>query len=411
MNDKQLYAEILGITNPWEVTEVRIDIEKGQVEIVVRYTQDEAPCVECGTLSPFYDQRDTRRWRHLDTCQLKTYIVCDVPRVQCRVHGVKTILVPWAEKSSRFTLLFERLAIELLLTSKNQTKTATILRTSFDTINHIMHRAVERGLHRRDHASTITRVGIDEKSFQSGHQYVSVLSDLERRCVLDVVKDRTEEATETLVNTALSEEQRNNIEAICMDMWKPFMNTSAKCLPQADVVHDRFHVMKYLNDAVDTTRRKESKHLAKQNDPILKGSKYLFLKNPDNLTDAQQTRFQQLQALNLSTSEAWRMKENFKGFFDSTTLDEAKNFFSEWSNNVHISVISPMQKVAVILQRHLNGLLNYVKHRITNSVAEGLNALIQEIKFVARGFRRFENFRVAILFYLGKLDLYPHKCR
>lgn len=105
------------------------------------------------------------------------------------------------------------------------------------------------------------------------------------------------------------------------------------------------------------------------------------------------------------------MTENFKGFFDSTTLDEAKNFFNEWSNDVHISVIAPMKKVAAILQRHLKGLLNYVKHRITNSVAEGLNALIQEIKFVARGFRRFENFRIAILFFLGKLDLYPHKCR
>jgi transposase len=258
---------------------------------------------------------------------------------------------------------------------------------------------------------TITRVGIDEKSFQSGHQYVTVLSNLEQRCVLDVVKDRTEEATETLVNTALSEEQRKNIKAVCMDMWKPFMNTSEKCLPQADVVHDRFHVMKYLNDAVDTTRRKESKSMAKENDPVLKGSKYLFLKNPDNLTDAQRTRFQQLQALNLSTSDAWRMKENFKGFFDSTTLDEAKNFINEWSNDVHISAIPPMKKVAAIFQRHLKGLLNYIKHRITNSVAEGLNALIQEIKFVARGFRRFDNFRVAILFFLGKLDLYPQKCR
>jgi transposase len=411
MNDKQLYSEILGIANPWEVTEVRIDLTTGQVEIVVRYAQDEAPCVECNTISPLYDQRETRRWRHLDTCQLKTYLVCDVPRSACTVHGIKTISVSWAEKSSRYTLLFERLAIELLLASKNQTKTGTILRTSFDTINHIMHRAVERGLCRRDHTKTITKVGIDEKSFQSGHQYVSVLSDLEQRCVLDVVKDRTEEATEILVNTALSEEQRKNSKAICMDMWKPFMNTSEKCLPQADVVHDRFHVMKYLNDAVDATRRKESKSLAEENDPVLKGSKYLFLKNPDNLSDAQRTRFQQLQALNLSTSDAWRMKENFKGFFDSTTLDEAKYFLVEWSNDVHLSAIVPMKKVAAIFQRHLKGLLNYIKHRITNSVAEGLNALIQEIKFVARGFRRFENFRVAILFFLGKLNLYPQKCR
>jgi len=151
--------------------------------------------------------------------------------------------------------------------------------------------------------------------------------------------------------------------------------------------------------------------LVQQNNDVLIGTRFIFLKNSENLTDAQRTRFEQLQSVNLAISEAWRMKENFKGFFDSANIEDATNFIHQWFNNVHASSIDAMKKVALTLQNHLQGLLNYITHKITNSVAESLNALIQEIKFVARGFRRFENFRVAILFYLGKFDLYPHKSR
>jgi transposase len=310
--------------------------------------------------------------------------------------------------------MFERFAIDLLLMSKNQTKSAALLRTSFDSINHIMHRAVERGLSRRENTTKIAHLGIDEKSFKSNHHYISALSDLEGRRILDSasgIEHRTVEASKTLINTALSQEQRESVESISIDMWDAFMNAASETLPQADIVHDRYHISTYLNGAVDATRRTEAKALAKHNDTALKGSKYIFLKNPENLTDVQQTRFEQIQSLNLSTSEAWRMKENFKGFFESTTVEDARAFFNEWFNNVHASAIAPMKKVAVMLQKHLQGLLNYVKHHITNAVAECLNALIQEIKYVARGFRRFENFRVAILFFLGKLDLYPQKSR
>ncbi len=308
-------------------------------------------------------------------------------------------------------MLFERFAIDVLKMSKNQTKTAILLRTSFDSINHMMHRAVQRGLARRENTTVISPLGIDEKSFKSNHHYVTVLSDLDRRRVLDVVEHRTEAATQDLIAKALTKEQQHSVKAICMDMWKPFMKTSRASLPHADIVHDRFHVIKYLNDAVDATRRKETKQLVQQNIGVLTGTRFIFLKNSENLTDAQRLRFEQLQSVNLATSEAWRMKENFRGFFDSANLQDATNFIHQWFNNVQASSIDAMKKVALTFQNHLQGLLNYVTHKITNSVAEGLNALIQEIKFVARGFRRFENFRIAILFYLGKLDLYPHKSR
>ncbi len=133
-------------------------------------------------------------------------------------------------------MLFERFAIELLLVSKNQTKTAIRLwrtclptgrlRTSFDSIHHIIQSAVERGLARREATVPVRALGIDEKSFKSNHQYITVLSNLDSRCVLDVVEHRTEETAQQLVSTALTEEQRHSVEAMCMDIWKPFMKTA-----------------------------------------------------------------------------------------------------------------------------------------------------------------------------------------
>jgi transposase len=349
MNGKQFYAEILGIVSPWEVKDVQTDLGASQVEIIIDYIKGTAPCVVCSGDYGIYDQREQRRWRHLDTCQLKTYLVCAVPRVRCPEHGVKTIGMPWAEKSSCFTVLFERFAIDLLLVSKNQTKTETLLRTSFDSTNHMMHRAVERGLARWENTTVISALGIDEKSFKANHHYVSVLSDLSRRRVLDVVEHRSEAATKELIAKALTLEQQHWVKAICMDMWKPFIKTARLSLPHANIVYDRFHVIKYLNGAVDATRRKENKQLVQQNNDVLTGTRFIFLKNSENLTDAQRLRFEQLQSVNLATCQTWRMKENFKGFFDSANLEDATNFIYQRFNNVHASSIDAMKKVALTL--------------------------------------------------------------
>nr|WP_081475104.1 ISL3 family transposase [Caldithrix abyssi] len=320
----------------------------------------------------------------------------------------KTIKVPWAEKSSRTTLLFERFAIELLLASKNQSKTAQFLRISFDMLHHIMSKAVERGLSRRTEED-IKYIGIDEKSMKRGHTYVSVLSDSERRRVIDVSEGRTTSSASSLINKGLTEKQKEGLKAVSMDMWKAFIKAVQKELPNASIVHDKFHIMKYLNDGVDKTRREEARKLQKSNDKTLVKSKYLFLKNPENMTDKQLSRFRKIQELNLITSQAWAAKENFKEFFRSETINDAKFFFAEWYQDIKGRSLNKMIKVAKMLIAHSDGLLNYIRYQIDNSVAEWLNGKIQEIKTVGRGFRKFENFRIAILFFLGKLDLFPQE--
>jgi len=306
------------------------------------------------------------------------------------------------------TLLFERFAIDILLASKNQGKTAQILRLSFDALHHIMSKAVKRGLSQRDDEN-IQHIGIDEKSMKRGHNYLSVLSDTKGRRVIDVSEGRTIKAAKALINNGLTENQKAGITAVSMDMWKAFINAVQKELPSAAIVHDKFHIIKYLNDAVDKTRRAEAHKLQKSDDPTLVKTKYLFLKNQENMTDKQLTRFKEIQELNLATSQAWAAKENFKEFFNCATINEAKIFFSEWYEDISKRSLTKMITVGKMLSAHSEGLLNFIEHPITNAVAEWLNGKIQEIKTIGRGFRNFTNYRVAILFFLGKLKLYPQE--
>ena len=406
MNDKKLYSKILGIIAPWEVSDVELNLESSEVKIRIDYNSRKGKCPECGKEHSVHDYREERSWRHLDTCQMKTTISSKLPRIKCKTHGVKTVNVPWAEPNSRTTMLFERFAIDLLLASKNQTKTARILRVSFDVLHHIMEKAVERGLLNREE-NDIEYIGIDEKSMKKGHNYITVLSDTKERRIIEVGESRTQIATQSLLNKGLTDKQRSQIKGVSIDMWKGFMNAVKEELPDAQIVHDKFHIIKYLNDAVDKTRRAESKELQKKNDQTLIKTKYILLKKKENMTTNQLTRFQQIQELNLKTSQAWMAKENFKEFFNSETINLAKFFFVEWYYDIKQRSLTKMIKVGDMLIKHIGGLLNYIKHPINNAVAEWLNGKIQEIKTIGRGFRKFNNFRIAILFFLGKLKLYP----
>jgi len=269
-----------------------------------------------------------------------------------------------------------------------------------------MEKAVERGLLNRE-ANDIEYIGIDDKSIKKGHNYITVLSDTKERRIIEVGESRTQIVTQSLLNKGLTDKQRSQIKGVSIDMWKGFMKAVKEELPDAQIVHDKFHIIKYLNDAVDKTRRAEPKELQKKNDQTLIKTKYILLKKKENMTTNQLTRFQQIQELNLKTSQAWMAKENFKEFFNSETINLAKFFFVEWYYDIKQRSLTKMIKVGDMLIKHIGGLLNYIKHPINNAVAEWLNGKIQEIKTIGRGFRKFNNFRIAILFFLGKLKLYP----
>lgn len=410
MQDFELYQQILGITAPWTVARIALDLEELTVYVYIK-ASDDAPwcCPTCGSPTPLYDHREARTWRHLDSCQFQTFLVAAVPRVCCPTHGVLTANVSWSVPHSRFTLLFERFAIDLLRATQVQAKTAALLRLTSSQVHDLMERAVTRGLARRDADTMIAHLTLDEKSFQQGHQYLTVLGDSDAGRVLEVIETRTKEATVSLLTETLTANQRHAVQSISMDMWEAFMSAAQTVLPTADIVHDRYHIAQYLNDAVDKTRRAEHKTLLKQDCNTLNASKYLWLKGPDRFTEKQRERFDTLRDLDLETAHVWSFKETFRSFFTSTTVAEGIIFFNQWFEQAIALGNKHLNKVAEMLQGHLNGLVAYLRHRTTNAMAEGLNSRIQHIKACAHGFRRFTSYRIAILFFLGKLQLYPQE--
>jgi transposase len=401
----ELFNEILGLQKPWEVERVALSLEENEVTIYVKYNSITGICPECGNECSIYDIRKARKWRHLDICQLKTYIVASIPRIKCSEHKVKTIEIPWAESNNHFTYSFENFAISFLLACLNQTKVARLLRISFSEINTIMKKAVIRGLARRSKAD-LEYLGIDEKSMKKGHNYMTIIYDLKQGIVLDAIEGRKEEAAVKVMQSVKDSNNCDSLKAVSMDMWKAYMNSSKTVFPAVDIVHDKFHLMKYLNEAVDKTRRKEAAKLNKVNDSSLKSTKYLFLKNPQNMTVKQTLRFEEVKSMNLETCKAWAIKENFKEFYNCTTINKGKFFYNAWVDDVKKSGLKYMNEVSEMIARHWNGIISYLKHKITNSLSENINGRIQQIKTIARGFRAFENYRISILFYLGNLDLF-----
>lgn len=400
------YGELLGVGEQWEVVRVEIDHVQRRIEAWAAWRKGEAlMCPQCRAICPGYDRQPQRTWRHMDACGFTTLLHACVPRCRCEHHGVISVRACWAEPGSRFTLAFEQHAIDVLSAASSLSEAAALLRLDWDAAHRIQRRAVERGMARRAGEPT-AYIGIDEKSFGRGQSYGSVVSDLTGRRVLEVVQNRDEQAAITVLEE-LPLVLRQSIQAVAMDMWKPFINAATQVLPDADIVFDKFHIVRLLHEGVDRVRRQEHRHLKALGDDVLCGSKYLWLKSPVKQTQKQWTSFKSLLELNLKAGRAWVLAQTFEGFWQCANQTDASEFFKQWFGRAKRSQLTPMKTAADTIKRHLYGTLTYFKHRITNASAEGLNSLIQSLKSAARGFRNFANYRAAILFHLGKLSLKP----
>jgi transposase len=398
----------LGLMRPWFVGGVELKVAEKRVDIRV----DHPPgvpwaCPECQRSLACYDHAEERIWRHLDTCQFETYLHARIPRVNCPEHGVLNVAVPWAEARSRFTLLMECLIINVLRECSTVSGACALVNISWDEAFGVMQRAVARGQARKQDVP-LAHVGVDEKAFRKGHSYMTVVCDLDRSTVEYVAEDRT---TESLAGyyRALSVERRQGIEAVAMDMWEPYVKATIENVPLAadKIVFDRFHIMQHLNEAVDKVRRQEHRELSAEGCELLKGTKHWWLYRYDNVPDKHLRAFEAVRDQNLKTSRAWAIKETLCDLWDYRSVAWARKFFKRWFGWARRSKLTPIKKVAAMLARHLENVLTYCIHRITNGVAEGLNSKIMTIKRKACGYRNKENFKTAIYFFCGGLDLYP----
>jgi transposase len=412
MQDAKFFEQMLGLREPWGVKSVKLDLP-GQKVVVEVEVKPGTVWGDEGELLPVHGWEE-REWRHLDTMQFETVIRARVPRVRRRKYDeggeacgwiTEMVAVPWAGPRSRWTLLFEAWSLRVLEASESVQAACVLLRLHWESAHTIMQRAVERGLERRS-LEEVDLVGIDEKSFGRGHDYVTVCNDLKRGRVLEVVRERTTEAARMALQ-CLGPEQSGKVEAACLDMSAAFEKALIMEMPWALRVFDRFHISKLLGEAVDKVRRAEHKALTLAGDDILKGSRYDWLYDPANLNAARLSRLNGMLEADLRTGRAYGYRINFGDFWSCSGRDEGRAFFKTWYRSAIASRLQPIKAVARTLKAHLEGLLNYFSYRISNAMSEGLNSAIQKLKATARGFRNFSHFRTRILFFLGQLTLTP----
>lgn len=407
MRDAELYRHLLGLAEPWGVERVELNVSEQRVDVWARHTDGHRfGCPECDVALAVYDHAEERVWRHLDSCQFMTYLHARAPRVNCPEHGVRQARLPWAQARSRFTSLFERLAIDVLLAT-DVTGATRILRISWDEAWSMMERAVARGRQAKGPQAP-AHLGVDEKAVAKGHRYLTLVCDLSQATV-EYIADERKQASLDGYFARLSLAQRAAIEAIAMDMWEPYVQSCLAHVPEAatKIVFDRFHIMGHMGKALDQVRKSEHRSLRAAGDDTLVGSKYLWLYAQENLPPQHRSRFARLKASTLKTARAWAIKESLRGLWDYSREAWAKRHWQQWYFWATHSRLAPVIETARLIHRHLPNILTYFMHPITNAVSEGLNSKIQTIKKRAYGFRNREHFKTAIYFHCGGLKLYP----
>lgn len=407
------YQQLLGLVKPWKITDITLDVARERLDITLEWPQGQkAPCPECGKRCGLKDHLPERTWRHLDSMQFKTFLHCRIPRSACSTHGAKTITVPWAESASQWTLMFEAFAVMVMGQVASLSKAATLLGLSWKEAHTLRRHAVARGLKRRD-VDRIDYLGIDEKSFGKKERFITVLTDLSGERVLEVAPSKSSAAAKTTL-AVIPEAVREDVQAVAMDMSAAMEKACREELPRADIVYDKFHIEKHLSDAMGKVRAREHKKLLAEGIPIFKRSRYLFLRRPERWSEKQRAQYRDIKrefgAARFAQSRIgrmWAAKESFRPFWNYVSATWAARYFRRWYFWATHSRIPELIRVAKMINAHLDNILTYFRHGITNAFTEGMNSRIQEIKAAARGFRNFDNYRIAILFYCGKLDMRP----
>ena len=406
MEPMSLFTTALGLEDPWQVTEVKFDVDVGRIDFDVAYSRGSRfACPACGAeAQPVHDSR-ARSWRHLNFFQYDAHIHAPVPRVRCAACGKTTqVCVPWARPQSGFTLLMEALVVTLCRAMPVNT-VATLLKVSDDRLWSILHHYVDEARAKEDH-SEVTRLGVDETASRRGQNYISLFHDLDGKRLLFACEGRSQKAVEAFTEDLAihnGDPNTNTIEHVCIDMSAAYIAGVAKYLPQAEVTFDTFHVIKLASEALEEVRREEVK-----TEPSLRGTRWAWLKSPENRTLQQITDFHWLSRARLKTATAWRLKESLRDLYASATDSvHGAALFSAWYSWARRSRLEPFKRLALTLDKHLKGILATFDSRISNGRAEGINSLIQAAKARARGYRTTRSLIAISYLVAGNLTHLP----
>ena len=350
-----------------------------------------------------HDIRRVREWRDLSMRKLPLILRYRPRRVECPRCGVRVEEFPWAEPWARVTTALSN-AVAVLARELSWQSTAREYGLNWKSVATIVKRAVEYGLKHRARPP-VHVIGIDEVSRRKGQVYVTVVYDLERRVLLWVGDDRTEEAVRPFFTQELGKRRCQTLQVVCMDMWAAYAKLVRDHAVNAQILFDRFHIVKHLNEAVDATRRLLWRQLASKEKVAVKGTRWLLLKNPWNLTNDQKERLSTLVRWNTPLVRAWYLKEAFQLFWQYKQPKRAEEYLAKWMRSAMRSRLEPFKAFVRMLRSHLDGVLAWTKARVSNGAVEGMNNKIKSISHRSFGFRTAAHFIAAIYHCCARLPL------
>jgi transposase len=415
MTPEKLFHELLGLGLNWEVIESRFERESGTVFLEIRETPQLWELVRCpqdGSLVFCYDHTEVLAWRHLNVFQHRCEITCRLPRGQCRHCGhVLRVRPPWEGLSTHFTKEFEAFAL-LLMREMPMSKVGEVVGETDTRLWRMLFRQVDAAYAEADF-SNVCCVGVDELSVRKGHEYISVFADLVRKRVLFATEGRDHSVWLDFV-AALEKHNghRHSITQASMDMSQAYQNGVAENCRNAQVVFDKFHVIAHANKAVDEVRRAEVRLGGKGVWEALYKSQWLWRKNPENLTENEQTRLAKIDQKNLRTAKAYQMRLVLQDIYRSPEATTARRRFGVWCRWVRWvarqqpkNLLRAMVRVAEMVEKHLAGILAHWKWGVTNVFLEGLNSVFSATKRKARGYRSTTHLITMLYLVAGKLRL------
>jgi transposase len=404
---EKLFETALGIGPPWFVAGADFNAQARTLTIIVDFaagTRFAAPGV--AGEHPVHDTV-SKRYRHLNFFQHECFLEVRVPRVRLPDGAVRQIEPPWAGKLSGFTLLFEALVL-MLCQQMTFAAAARLVGESRHRVNAVCEHYVDLALAQADF-SAVRELAIDETSRARGHDYITLAADAVERRVLAVAEGRSVETVEVLAGELASRGcAPEQVSSVSIDMSPAFIKGCGEHLPNARITFDKFHVVWHASTAVDKMRRIEQR-----SDRSLKGMRWSLLKDRSRLSAEAAADLDALIArmTTLRTARAWVYKEQLREILERKQINVVRAMLQHWCTCVMRSKVEPMKEVAVMVRKHLEGIVAWAQTRQTNGFLEALNGLFQAAKRRARGFTRMSTIRTVIFLIAGKLDfrvINPH---
>lgn len=381
-------------------------VEENNCTIIAKLAPDQRfrpRCGVCKAVGIYRDMRKTRHFRHVPMWGYPVFFVYSPRRVRCRACGaIRVEHMPWASGKRRQTAAFSCFIATWARLLPWQ-EVARLFNCAWGTVASAVEFVVNHGLKHRD-LSDVVLIGIDEISRKKGHHYLTNVYDLSKGKLIWSGQGRTKDTLRDFF-AFLGKERASQIKGICCDMWQPYIDIVKEYAPQATLVFDKFHIVRHLMEAVDKVRREEIYEKGREHKDLMKNTRYIWLKNPWNLTDNQRIRFSGLEKLNLKINRAYLLKESFRNLWAYKTMHWASKYLKKWFWWATHSRLKPLRDFAWLIRRHEENILSYFILPIDNGSVEGLNNKAKVVSRRAYGFRTAKNYILNLYHCLADLPM------